>query len=64
MNKKILITAVIMLAIGMFAGYWFASRTSSESGQRSQLKDAKQQERKVLFYRSPDESVGNLESTC
>lgn len=42
-----------MLAIGVFAGYWFASQTSNESGQRSQLKDAKQQERKVLFYRSP-----------
>jgi Cu(I)/Ag(I) efflux system membrane fusion protein len=51
MNKKILIMVATTLAIGVVAGYWFASRTSSESEQRSQNKDAKQQERKVLFYR-------------
>ncbi|TFH11154.1 MAG: efflux RND transporter periplasmic adaptor subunit [Nitrosomonadales bacterium] len=52
MNKKILIVAAIMLAVGVGAGYWFASRTSSVSGQRSQIKDVKQQERKILFYRN------------
>ena len=56
MNKKFLIVAVILLAIGVVARFWLAGQSSSEfswlSGQRSQVKDVKQQERKVLFYRS------------
>jgi Cu(I)/Ag(I) efflux system membrane fusion protein len=56
MNKKILIVATIMLAIGVVVGLWLAGPTSSDfpwlSGQRTQVEDVKQQERKVLFYRN------------
>ena len=55
MNKKILIVAIVMLAIGIIGGLWFAGGTSGDflwlSEQNSQTKDAKKQERKILFYR-------------
>jgi len=48
--------AAIMLAIGVIAGLWMAGQTSGEfpfiSGQDSQVKNANQPERTVLFYRS------------
>ncbi len=56
MNKKILIVAAIMLAIGVIAGLWLARQTSSDFPwlfeQRIQDKDVKQPEREILFYRN------------
>jgi len=58
MNKPILITlAVIILTMGVAAGYWLAGGTTSSDfpwapGQNLQANDAKGKERKVLFYRN------------
>jgi membrane fusion protein, copper/silver efflux system len=46
MNKSTIITAVVMLALGLAAGYWFAEGSSDTSPAASA-------ERKPLFYRSP-----------
>ncbi len=54
MNKQILITATIMLTIGVAAGYWLAGRSSTDdlplSSQQTRSEDTKP---KILFYRSP-----------
>jgi len=45
MDKKIIITAMIMLLLGSAGGYWFASQNSATTAD-------KDQGRKVLFYRN------------
>jgi Cu(I)/Ag(I) efflux system membrane fusion protein len=61
MNKKILIVAIVMLVIGLIGGLWLAGGTSGELpwlfGQRPQVKNGKQTEREVLFYRSAMNSM-------
>ena len=46
MDKKIIITAMIMLLLGAGGGYWFASQDSAPTVDN-------EQGRKVLFYRNP-----------
>jgi len=46
MDKKIVITAMIMLLLGSAGGYWFASQNSATTADKNQA-------RKVLFYRNP-----------
>ncbi|MDQ6981578.1 MAG: efflux RND transporter periplasmic adaptor subunit [Mariprofundus sp.] len=48
MNKQILITAAIMLALGGGGGYWFALQQDGSS----QVSGETGQERKALFYRN------------
>ncbi len=47
MNKSIIFTAIVMLAVGLVAGYWFAG----ESGDAPPA--ASSAVRKPLFYRNP-----------
>jgi len=47
MNKSTIITAIVMLAIGLAFGYWFAGGTSDG------MSNASSDERQPLFYRSP-----------
>lgn len=62
MNKKILIAAVLMLALGAGGGYWLASRQQSHEqlgrvGNASlptiNVMESLPQQRKILFYRNP-----------
>ncbi|GMR17225.1 MAG: efflux RND transporter periplasmic adaptor subunit [Gammaproteobacteria bacterium] len=46
MNKSIILTAIVMLVVGLGAGYWFAGGSGGSSPAAST-------ERKPLFYRSP-----------
>ncbi|MEQ8692490.1 MAG: efflux RND transporter periplasmic adaptor subunit [Pseudomonadales bacterium] len=46
-SRSIIITAVLMLAVGLTAGYWLAGGTGDPSTA------AQDDERKPLFYRSP-----------
>jgi len=46
MDKKIVITAMIMLFLGSAGGYWFASQHSVTTVDKDQA-------RKVVFYRNP-----------
>lgn len=47
MNKSIIFTAIVMLAVGLVAGYWFAGESGNAPPSASG--DARQ----PLFYRSP-----------
>ena len=47
MNKSIIFTAIVTLAIGLVFGYWFAGK--SDDDRRATSDDA----REVLFYRNP-----------
>jgi len=47
MNKSIIFTAVVMLAVGLASGYWFAGRSGDAPPA------AAGESRQALFYRSP-----------
>ena len=47
MNRSVIFTAIVMLAVGLVAGYWFAGESGDASPSASV--DARQ----PLFYRSP-----------
>ena len=47
MNKQMLITAVLMLMLGLGGGYWLAER------QKQEPPDSPATARKLLYYRSP-----------
>jgi len=48
MNRPLIVTAVLMLALGGGVGYWVASKSVKE-----QARSALPEQKKPLFYRSP-----------
>jgi len=48
MNRQLIVTAVLMLALGGGVGYWVASKSVKE-----QARSALPEQKKPLFYRSP-----------
>lgn len=53
MNKSILLTAAIMLGVGVGIGYWFLPALPQLSGQAVTTKEGTSSSKEVLFYRSP-----------
>lgn len=49
MNKSVLITAIIMLIVGLAGGYWFAAQQASAPVLEKRILPSK----KPLFYRNP-----------
>jgi len=59
MNRPLIVTAVLMLALGGGVGYWVASKSVKE-----QARSALPEQKKTVVLSQPDESVGHFAGAC